>query len=158
MKEIATPDDREDPFDLVRFTSAQETVYAAALSELKHGQKRTHWMWFIFPQIAGLGLSTTSQQYAIHSLDEAQCYLSHPVLGTRLRECAEAVLAIEGHSAFEIFGFPDDLKLKSSMTLFAQVAGKNSVFTQLLKNYFNGERDMETMRKLEPQTNQVGLP
>src|SRR5690242_1980431 len=102
-----------DPFDLARFTSAQEAAYDRALAELRSGDKRSHWMWFIFPQVDGLGFSSTAKHYAIKSIDEAREYLSHPVLGARLRECAEAVLAVKGRSAFEIFGSPDDLKLKS---------------------------------------------
>ncbi|MFN2285766.1 MAG: DUF1810 domain-containing protein, partial [Anaerolineae bacterium] len=111
----------DDAFDLSRFLKAQEPVYARVLSELRGGQKRTHWMWFIFPQIDGLGFSATTKYYAIKSLTEARYYLEHPVLAARLLECAEAVLAVKGRSISEIFGYPDDLKLKSSMTLFACV-------------------------------------
>jgi uncharacterized protein (DUF1810 family) len=130
------PTDPHDPFDLRRFTSAQEGSYDHALAELRSGQKRTHWMWFIFPQIDGLGSSPTAKHYAIKSIEEARHYLDHPVLGPRLTECAEAVFAIDGRSASEIFGYPDDLKLKSSMTLFERVAQPHSVFSQVLDKYY----------------------
>ena len=138
-----------DTFDLNRFTSAQQNIYDSALAELRSGQKRTHWMWYIFPQIDGLGHSTTSKHYAIKSLEEARQYLNHPVLGKRLLECAEAVYAVEGRSVSEIFGYPDNLKLKSSMTLFASVAAPGSVFARVLDKYFNGERDALTLQLLE---------
>jgi uncharacterized protein (DUF1810 family) len=142
--------DRGDPFDLNRFTTAQERSYGAALAELRAGRKRSHWMWFIFPQIDGLGYSPTSRLYAIKSIEEARAYLDHPVLGPRLFECAEAVLAVEGRSASAIFGYPDDMKLKSSMTLFAAAAGDpGSVFVRVLDRYFAGERDGLTLRILE---------
>lgn len=136
----------DDPYDLQRFLRAQEPIYATALAELRGGQKRSHWMWFIFPQIEGLGQSPTSKYYAIKSLTEAQAYLQHPVLGPRLRECAEAILAIEGRSAAEIFGFPDDLKLRSSMTLFAALAGADSVFARVLERFYDGRPDGQTLR------------
>jgi uncharacterized protein (DUF1810 family) len=138
----------DDPFDLARFTSAQEAVYDRALAEIRSGQKRSHWMWFIFPQIDGLGFSSTARRYAIKSPDEARQYLAHPVLGSRLRACAEGVLAVEGRSAFEIFGSPDDLKLKSCMTLFESVAGQGSVFGQVLDKYYQGRRDTKTQEML----------
>ncbi len=140
---------RDDPFDLRRFISAQERVYPDVLAELMAGQKLTHWMWFIFPQIDGLGHSSTTKYFAIKSLEEARQYLSHPVLGPRLLECTEAVLAIEGRSVSEIFGDPDDLKLRSSMTLFAFVAGPHSVFARVLEKYFSGKRDARTLYLLE---------
>jgi uncharacterized protein (DUF1810 family) len=115
--------EQDDPFDLARFTSAQESVYDRALAEVRNGQKRSHWMWFIFPQIDGLGFSSTAKHYAIKSAEEARQYLMHPVLGPRLRECTEAVLAVNGRTASQIFGSPDDLKLRSCMTLFDSVAG-----------------------------------
>src|SRR5690348_3268527 len=118
MANVAGADDR---FDLDRFVRAQEEVYCRALSEITLGRKRSHWMWFIFPQIDGLGCSSTAKFYAIKSKDEAKAYLNHPRLGKRLNECAEALLKIKGKSATEIFGYPDDLKLRSSMTLFASV-------------------------------------
>ncbi len=141
--------DREDPFDLSRFIEAQQGIYAEVLNELRSGQKRSHWMWYIFPQMDGLAYSPTSKYYAIKSLEEARQYLKHPVLGKRLWECAEAVLAIEGRSASEIFDYPDDLKLKSSMTLFARVADSDSVFARILKKYFHGETDVRTIDLLK---------
>jgi uncharacterized protein (DUF1810 family) len=149
MKRASDSVDRGNPFDLGRFTSAQDGIYGRVLAELRRGQKRTHWMWFIFPQIDGLAHSTTSKHYAIKSIEEARQYLNHPVLGTRLLECAETVLAIEGRSISEIFGYPDDLKLKSSMTLFAHVADPRSVFVRILDKYFQGERDVRTLDLLE---------
>ena len=124
--------------NLDRFVEAQDGLYADALAELRAGRKRTHWMWFVFPQIAGLGSSPTAQRYAIASLDEARAYLAHPVLGPRLRECAEALLAVEGRSAREILGHPDDLKLRSSMTLFAGAADDPALFQAVLDRYDDG--------------------
>jgi len=141
--------DRGDPFDLGRFTSAQEGIYDSVLSELREGNKRTHWMWFIFPQIDGLAHSSTSKYYAIKSIEEARQYLNHPVLGKRLLECAEIVLGVEGRSVSDIFGYPDDLKLKSSMTLFGYVANPGSVFVRILDKYFQGEQDVRTLDLLE---------
>ena len=141
--------DQDNTFDLNRFTDAQAGVYETAYAELKSGQKRTQWMWYIFPQIDGLGRSTTAKFYAIKSLEEARQYLKHPVLGARLLECAEGVLAINGRTASEIFGYPDDLKLKSSMTLFASVTTSGSVFVRVLDKYFHGERDVKTLQLLE---------
>jgi uncharacterized protein (DUF1810 family) len=141
--------DHGDPFDLGRFVSAQEEIYDRVLAELRRGQKRTHWMWFIFPQIDGLAYSATSKHYAIKSIEEARQYLNHPLLGSRLLECAEAVLAVEGRSVSEIFGYPDDLKLKSSMTLFAYVADPGSVFVRVLDKYFQAEQDVRTLDLLE---------
>lgn len=140
----------ETLYDLERFVAAQQEVYASALAELRGGRKRTHWMWFIFPQVIGLGFSATSKRYAIKSREEARCYLVHPILGARLRECAEVVLAVEGRSVSDIFGYPDNLKLKSSMTLFAQIAeGPDSVFARVLEKYFQGEQDIKTLDILE---------
>ena len=136
------------PHHLRRFTNAQEGVYERALAEVRAGDKRTHWMWFIFPQIAGLGSSSTAEHYAIRSRQEASEYLIHPILGPRLRECAKAVLAVEGRTASEIFGHPDDLKLRSCMTLFAQVAEPDSVFEQVLEKYFGGANDVRTLEIL----------
>src|SRR4051794_25842805 len=144
MPESETPRDQGDPFDLARFTSAQEGVYARALAEIRRGDKRSHWMWFIFPQIDGLGFSSTARHFAIKSAEEARHYLAHPVLGPRLLECAQAVLAVEGRSASEIFGSPDDLKLKSCMTLFESVARQDSLFGQVLDKYYQGKRDART--------------
>ncbi|MCK9396655.1 MAG: DUF1810 domain-containing protein [Methylobacter sp.] len=138
------------PFDLSRFTNAQENIYDSVLAELRSGRKRTHWMWYVFPQIDGLGHSATSKRYAIKSIEEARQYLNHPVLGKRLLECAEAVFTLEGRSISEIFGYPDNLKLKSSMTLFAYVATPScSVFTRILDKYFNSEQDALTLQLLE---------
>lgn len=142
--------DRNDAFGLSRFISAQDSIYDRVLEELKSGRKRSHWMWYIFPQVDGLGYSATSKHYAIKSMEEARAYLNHPVLGSRLLECADAVLAIEGRSASDILGYPDDLKLQSSMTLFASVAGPDSVFVRVLDKYFQGERDVRTLQLLEP--------
>ena len=139
----------EDLYDLGRFVYAQEGVYERALSELKNGQKRTHWMWFIFPQIDGLGYSPTAKRYSIKSVDEARQYLNHPVLGKRLMECTEAVIALKVGSVAEIFGYPDDMKFKSSMTLFEKIAGSGSIFSVALDSYCRGERDAATLRLIE---------
>jgi uncharacterized protein (DUF1810 family) len=138
----------DDPYNLKRFVSAQEAVYNTVLAELRGGIKRSHWMWYIFPQIYGLGNSYNSRYYAIQSVEEARQFLQHPVLGKRLLECTEAVLAIEGRSASDIFGYPDDLKLKSSMTLFAFVSVQGSVFDRVLEKYFNGQRDEITRARM----------
>ena len=131
---------------LDRFLKAQDEAgtYRSALAELRSGSKRGHWMWFVFPQCAGLGMSATSQRYAISSLAEARAYLQHPVLGSRLRECAGALLAVKGKSAEEIFGHVDAMKLRSSMTLFALGAPDDSVFREVLGRYFNGTLDPRT--------------
>ncbi|HET8947540.1 MAG TPA: DUF1810 domain-containing protein [Candidatus Polarisedimenticolia bacterium] len=134
--------------DLDRFLEAQEGVHARALDEIRSGRKRSHWMWFVFPQIAGLGMSATSQRYSIRDLAEAKAYLEHPVLGTRLVECAEAACGVEGRSALEVFGTPDDMKLRSCATLFAQVSPPGSVFHRLLDRYFQGTPDDRTLRLL----------
>ena len=133
---------------LERYVKAQAPIYARALAELRAGRKQSHWMWFIFPQITGLGRSAMSHTYAIQSLDEAREYLAHPVLGARLRECCEAVLAVEGKSAHQIFGSPDDLKFRSSLTLFAQAAPDERLFRNLLQRYYVGEADQLTLQKL----------
>ena len=138
--------DRGDPFDLSRFISAQEGIYDRALAELRDGLKRSHWMWYIFPQVEGLGHSPTTRRYSIKSLEEARHYLAHPVLGQRLKESAEAVLAIQGRSAADIFGHPDDWKLQSSMTLFELVSGPESVFGRILDKYYQGKRDTRTLQ------------
>ena len=135
----------DDPYHLDRFVAAQRGIYDVALTEIRSGRKQSHWMWFIFPQIDGLGSSPTARHYAIKSRDEAAAYLRHPLLGARLQECAAAALAISERSARDIFGSPDDLKLRSSATLFAAVAPKESVFERLLQHYFNGERDQRTL-------------
>ncbi len=140
--------DSSDPYDLGRFLNAQEGDYEQALSEITSGRKRSHWMWYIFPQLDGLAVSSTSKHYAIKSLDEARAYLEHPVLGARLREIAEAAVGVEGRTAHEIFGSPDDLKLKSCATLFACVSPPGSVFERLLAKYYRGERDDRTLQLL----------
>ena len=139
----------DDTYDLKRFLSAQEGVYERALAELKGGQKRTHWIWFIFPQIDGLGYSPTAKRYSIKSMEEARQYLDDTVLGKRLLECTEAVIALKGGSVSEIFGYPDDLKFRSSMTLFEKIVGRGSVFSSALDRYCHGERDAATLRLLE---------
>jgi uncharacterized protein (DUF1810 family) len=135
-----------DPFDLDRFVQAQARTYDQALAEIRGGRKRSHWMWFIFPQYDGLGSSPTSRHYAIKSLAEAEAYLAHPVLGPRLLESARAALAIDGHSARDVFGSPDDMKLRSCATLFASVSPAGSVFKQVLDKYFGGQADDQTLR------------
>lgn len=142
------PDATDDPHDLARFVRAQAAVYDDARAELAAGRKRSHWMWYVFPQFDGLGFSETSKRYAIKSIEEAKAYLEHPLLGPRLRECAELVAGTEGRSAHDIFGSPDDLKLKSCATLFASVLPPGSVFDRLLAKYYGGERDAKTLRLL----------
>jgi uncharacterized protein (DUF1810 family) len=149
MREKADSAGGSDPFQLSRFIKAQDKVYDRVLAELKSGRKRSHWMWFVFPQIEGLGFSSTTRYYSIKSLEEARRYLVHPVLGKRLRDCAGAILALEGLSASSIFGYPDDLKLKSSMTLFAGVAEGQSVFSRVLEKYYQGKQDERTLVILE---------
>ena len=134
--------------DLARFHDAQDGVYDRALAELRAGSKRSHWMWFVFPQIAGLGLSETARRYAIRDLAEARAYLADPVLGARLRECAEALNTVEGRSAAQIMGHPDDLKLRSSMTLFAAAADDPAPFRAVLERYYGGEEDPATLDRI----------
>ena len=136
------------PYDLDRFLDAQQGKYETALAEVRAGRKRSHWMWYVFPQVAGLGFSAMSRRYAIRDADEARAYLAHPVLGVRLVECCEAALAVAGRSAHEIFGSPDDLKLCSSATLFASVSAPGSVFERVLERYFAGRRDERTVELL----------
>jgi len=138
----------DDPHNLSRFVQAQEDDYEQALAEIRSGRKRSHWMWYIFPQIDGSGFSSTSRRYSIKSLAEAEAYLSHPVLGPRLVECALAALRVEGRSAYEIFGSPDEMKLRSCATLFACVARAGSVFHRLIYKYYSGRRDGKTLRLL----------
>lgn len=140
---------RDDPYDLRRFTKAQKNTYASALAELRSGKKKSHWMSYIFPQIDGLGHSPTSKRYAIKSIEEARQYLDHPVLGKRLLECVNTILAIEESSSLDIFGHSDDLKLKSSMTLFACIANSRPVFARVLDKYFNCDRDVKTLQLFE---------
>lgn len=136
-----------DSFDLQRFVDAQSPVYRQVCAELAAGGKRSHWMWFVFPQLRGLGRSATAQHYGIGSKAEAQAYWAHPLLGPRLQQCTELVLAVEGRSAHEIFGPPDDLKFRSCMTLFAQATG-DAVFRRALEKYFDGEPDPRTVELL----------
>ena len=136
-----------DPFDLERFLRAQEPVFRAVLGELAQGRKQTHWMWFVFPQIAGLGFSAMSQRYAIGSRAEAEAYLADPVLGPRLIECTRLVLAVQGRTINAILGAPDDTKFRSSMTLFSEVSD-DPVFAEALARYFGGERDDATLEIL----------
>ena len=137
-----------DPYDLERFVRAQDPVMAEVLRELRDGRKRTHWMWFVFPQLRALGRSPTAQHYGIGSLAEAQAYLAHPVLGPRLIECTELVCAIRGRTTHEIFGSPDDLKFRSSMTLFEAVQPAPSLFSEALDAFFAGDRDAATLERL----------
>ena len=135
-----------DYFDLNRFVLAQQQDYVIALDELTQGKKYSHWMWNIFPQIEGLGSSHIAQKYAISNAEEAKTYLDHPVLGMRILKCCEVLLDLDSsYTASEIFGFPDDLKLKSSMTLFASVSAEGSVFHQVVNQYFDGEFDSKTV-------------
>ena len=138
-----------DPFNLHRFVEAQQGIYDRALAEIRSGRKQSHWMWFIFPQYDGLGASAMAKRYAIKSVAEAEAYLGDPLLGPRLLECAEAALAIPRSSASEVFGYPDDLKLRSCATLFAAVSPTGSVFERLLEKYFAGEGDERTTQLLE---------
>ena len=131
--------------DLSRFLKAQEHDYEQALREIRSGKKRTHWMWYIFPQIQGLGFSSTAQYYAIRDLEEAKDYLAHPVLGARLKEISSALLDLEGLSASEIFGYPDDLKLRSCMTLFRMADLNEPIFLEVLEKYYDGEPDFRTV-------------
>jgi len=135
--------------DLSRFVDAQQDTYDDALKELKAGQKRTHWMWFIFPQVSGLGFSSMAQRYAIGSRAEAEAYLAHPLLGERLRACVDALLGVEGRSAELIMGSPDFLKLQSSITLFAIISPTDRRFLRLLEKYYDGEKDQKTVNFLK---------
>lgn len=136
------------PYDLQRFVDAQNPVYDKVRSELRNGRKNSHWMWFIFPQIDGLGSSPMARKFAISSLAEAAAYLEHPILGPRLTECTRLVNLVEGRSIEQIFGYPDDLKLRSSMTLFAHATPDNRVFIDALRKYFGGEFDAATLERL----------
>jgi uncharacterized protein (DUF1810 family) len=135
----------EDPFDLDRFLSAQAGHYPHVLAELRAGAKRSHWIWFIFPQMKGLGHSPQSEFYGIGSLEEAAAYLKHPVLGPRLEECTILVNQVAGRTINQIMGYPDDLKFRSSMTLFARAAGEQSIFAEALNKYFGGTSDPVTL-------------
>jgi uncharacterized protein (DUF1810 family) len=138
-----------DAFNLARFLAAQDPIYADALNEIREGHKQSHWMWFVFPQVIGLGTSPMARHYAIRSVAEARAYLAHPTLGHRLRGCAESLLRIRGKSASEIFGYPDDHKLRSSVTLFASIAEKGSVFEEVLERYFGRKPDPLTIQFIE---------
>ena len=135
-------------YDLDRFLKAQQNDYDIALAEIKNGRKRSHWMWYVFPQIQGLGFSETSRYYAIKDIDEAKAFLNHPVLGERLIEISRALVYLKQNDAYSIFGSPDDMKLKSSMTLFASVHGTDMVFQAVLDRFFDGEKDLSTLQAL----------
>ncbi len=139
----------KEAYNLDRFLNAQKRDYSIALSEIQNGRKRSHWMWYIFPQVTGLGYSETSRHYAIQNLDEAAAYLGHPVLGNRLIEISTALLNLPSNNAGAVFGSPDDMKLKSSMTLFASVPGADVVFEKVLEKYFNGQKDKATINILK---------
>src|SRR5215469_5095340 len=137
-----------DPFNLRRFVEAQDLVYRSVIAELRAGVKQSHWMWFVFPQVSGLGHSAMADKYAIRSLDEAKAYLAHSLLGARLKECTELVLAVTGKTARQILGSPDDMKFRSSMTLFAQAAPNEPLFRDALKKYFDGKDDPATLERI----------
>jgi uncharacterized protein (DUF1810 family) len=141
------PADHPDPFDLQRFVEAQDGAYPQALAELRAGRKDTHWIWYVFPQIAGLGSSAMSARFSIRSLEEAEAYLDHPLLGPRLIECVDAVLALDGRTARQVFG-PDDVKFRSCLTLFHRAAPEERRFTDALAKYFGGEPDGRTLEQL----------
>ena len=138
-----------DPFNLRRFVDAQDLVYRSVIAELRAGVKQSHWMWFVFPQVAGLGRSAMAETYAISSLDEAKAYLAHPLLGGRLKECTQLMLDVTEKSARQILGSPDDLKFFSSMTLFAHATPDEPIFRNTLAKYFNGEEDRMTIELLQ---------
>ena len=142
-------DDPTDPYDLRRFVDAQDPVISQVKDELRSGRKRSHWMWFVFPQVEGLGSSRMAQRYAIGSRGEADAFLKHPVLGPRLRECTELANGIDGRSATAVFGSPDDKKFRSSMTLFDAVADDPTPFRTALQRYYDGDRDERTLRFLD---------
>jgi uncharacterized protein (DUF1810 family) len=137
-----------DPYNLQRFVDAQRSAYETVCAELRAGRKHSHWMWFIFPQIEGLGSSEMAHRFAISSLEEAKAYLEHPVLGARLRECSRLVADVDGRSVEQIFGYPDDMKFRSSMTLFGRATPDNDVFLECLRKYFEGEADPSTLARL----------
>ncbi|MFL6302313.1 MAG: DUF1810 domain-containing protein [Candidatus Sulfotelmatobacter sp.] len=137
-----------NPYNLERFVSAQQAIYPQVVSELRAGYKTSHWMWFVFPQIRGLGRSPISLEYAISSREEAAAYLQHPILGPRLKECTRLVLALEGQSTEHIFGSADEMKFRSSMTLFAQVSPDDDIFARALQQYFHGVPDQLTLDRL----------
>lgn len=139
----------EDPFHLQRFVDAQNSIYGNVVNELKSGEKRTCWMWFVFPQVFGLGRTSTAEKYSIKSLEEAKAYIMHPILGVRLQECTNLVINIDSKTASQIFGFPDDLKFRSSMTLFNYVAEDNKIFLYAINKFYAGKEDDLTIKILE---------
>lgn len=143
-------DPASDPFDLKRFVDAQAPVYGRVVGELRDGCKRSHWMWFVFPQLRGLGGSSMAVRYGIGSLEEARAYLSHDLLGPRLRECTQLVNEVQGRSIAQIFGSPDDLKLRSSMTLFTLATDDHEAFATVLEKYYRGQQDPLTLAQLQP--------
>lgn len=151
MQGSQNPRGGADRFNLERFVEAQRRVYGSVLQELQRGRKTTHWMWYIFPQLHSLGRSSESKRYAISGGEEAQQYLVHPILGARLVECLRTVLGHAGRSALSIFGSPDDMKLRSCMTLFETVPGAEQAFAQVLEQFFEGERDARTLKLLRPR-------
>jgi uncharacterized protein (DUF1810 family) len=140
--------DNVDRYNLERFVEAQAPIFQQVVSELRAGRKMSHWMWFIFPQIRGLGRSPSAVEYAISGLDEARAYLAHPVLGPRLKECTQLILQVENRSASQIFGSPDDMKFRSCMTLFAQVSPEDDIFVRVLQRYFRQVPDQMTLDRL----------
>jgi uncharacterized protein (DUF1810 family) len=138
-----------DPYDLQRFVEAQNPVYDQVCAELRAGRKKSHWMWFVFPQIEGLGSSPLARKFAISSLAEAAAYVAHPILSPRLVECTRLVNLVEGRPIEQVFGYPDDLKFRSSMTLFARATPDNGVFVHALKKYFSGQFDPGTLARLQ---------
>jgi uncharacterized protein (DUF1810 family) len=142
-------DHRKHDFDLERFVDAQNSVFAKVCAELRAGRKQSHWMWFIFPQLAGLGSSAMAARYAISAKPEAQAYVAHEILGPRLRQCTQLVNQVAGRSVLEIFGYPDDLKFHSSMTLFSRAAPHEQLFADALQKYFVGKADIRTLQILD---------
>ena len=140
-----------DPYDLNRFVTAQDMVYERVLVELRQGEKRSHWMWFMFPQFRGLGSSFRSEKFAIKSIEEAQAYLAHPVLGARLRECVALVNQIDDRPIDAVFGYPDTMKFQSSITLFARATTDNAIFKEALERHFAGAADANTLALLEEE-------
>ncbi len=140
-----------DPFDLRRFVDAQDLVYDTVVDELRNGEKRSHWIWFVFPQLRGLGRSPTAKRFGISSLDEARAYLAHDVLGPRLRECAQLVARIDGRSIEAIFGWPDNLKVRSSMTLFMRATDDNADFRAVVDKFYDGVEDSATLEELNEE-------
>lgn len=155
--ETTAPPPAADPFRLQRFVLAQQASYKDALSELRRGRKRGHWMWYVFPQLAGLGMSPASQKYALRSLDEAAAYLTHPILAPRLLECCRALLALREINPTAILGTPDDIKLRSCATLFAQLPDASAEFRQLLAKFYAGHEDQRTLELLQHPLGQLGV-